>query len=139
MLAPITRENVRGVCDLVLADDQRDLVAPAAYTVAEGHYEPGSVLRAICHHGEVVGVLLVEVDTGTPYLVRFMVDAGHQGRGIGRLAVDLLAAELARSGWTALETSYVPVAGSADGFWRRCGFHGTGREIHGEPLLCREL
>ncbi|HEY5261453.1 MAG TPA: GNAT family N-acetyltransferase, partial [Solirubrobacteraceae bacterium] len=104
VLEPITRENVRAACDLALADDQRHLVAPAAYTVAEGHYEPGSVVRAICHNGEVVGVLLVEVETGTPYLVRFMVDAAHQGRGIGRLALDLLAAELARSGWTTLET-----------------------------------
>jgi diamine N-acetyltransferase len=139
VLEPITRENVRAVCDLALADDQRHLVAPAAYTVAEDHYEPGSVLRAICHNGEVVGVLSVEVETGTPYLVRFMVDAAHQGQGIGRLAVDLLAAELARSGWSTLETSYVPVADGAGGFWRQCGFQETGREIHGEPLLRRDL
>jgi diamine N-acetyltransferase len=49
-LAPVTRENVRAVCELRLADGQERLVAPAAFTVAEGHFEPGA--------------LLCEVDTG---------------------------------------------------------------------------
>jgi diamine N-acetyltransferase len=46
-LRPVTRENVRAVCELELADHQARLVAPAAFTVAEGHYEPGALLRAV--------------------------------------------------------------------------------------------
>lgn len=61
-LEPVTRENVRAVCDLELADDQRWLVAPAEYTVTEGSYEPDALLRAICLDGRPVGVLLVEVE-----------------------------------------------------------------------------
>src|SRR5688500_8169543 len=103
-LRAVTRQNVRAICDLELGEGQRHLVAPAAYTVAEGHYEPGALLRAI-YAGELpVGVLLVEVDTGTPYLVRFMVDAEHQGSGIGRRAVELVVDELRAGGWKALET-----------------------------------
>jgi diamine N-acetyltransferase len=45
-LRPVTRENVRALCELRLADEQERLVAPAAFTVAEGHYEPGATLRA---------------------------------------------------------------------------------------------
>jgi len=139
VLRPVTRANVRAICDLELADSQRRLVAPAAYTVAEGNYEPGAILRAI-HRGErPVGVLLVEVETGTPYLVRFMVDAEHQRAGVGRLAVELLVAELRAAGWSALETSHAPGAGGPGGFWRRCGFEPTGRELHGEPVLVRAL
>ena len=138
-LQPVTRDTVRAVCELRLADDQTRLVAPAAFTVAEGHYEPGALLRAI-HLGErPVGVLLVEVESGTPYLVRFVIDADHQGRGVGRRAVELLVDELRARGWTTLETSFVPGDDGAGGFWRRCGFRDTGREIHGEPVFSRSL
>src|SRR5829696_6456209 len=110
VLRPVTRANVRPICDLELADSQRRLVAPAAYTVAEGNYEPGAILRAIYRGERPVGVLLVEVETGTPYLVRFMVDAEHQRAGVGRRAVELLVAELRAAGWSVLETSHTPLA-----------------------------
>ena len=68
-LMPLSRENVRAVCELRLAEDEN----------------------------------------GTPHLVRFMVDADHQGRGIGGRAVELLVDELRAGGWKTLETSVVPV------------------------------
>ena len=138
-LRPVSRENVRAVCELELAPGQEPLVAPAAFTVAEGHYEPGAVLRAVYRGETPVGVLLVEVETGTPYLVRFMIGAAHQRAGTGRRAVALLEAELAAAGWTRLEVSFSPVEGGAEGFWRRCGFADTGRRLHGEPVFAREL
>lgn len=138
-LRPVTRANVRAVCDLRLADHQERLVAPAAFPVAEGHYEPGALLRAIYAGEQPAGVLLVKVETGTPYLVRFMVDAGHQGGGIGREAVARLVEALGAAGWHALETSFLPVEDGAEGFWRRCGFEDTGRTVHGEPVFRRDL
>ncbi|WP_409490927.1 GNAT family N-acetyltransferase [Amycolatopsis sp. cmx-11-12] len=140
LLRPLSRENVRAVCELRLAENQHHLVAPAAYTIAEGNYEPDAILRAIYLDDKPVGVLLVEVDSGTPHLVRFMVDADHQGRGVGSRAVELLADELYQGGWRSLETSVVPVeGGGAEGFWRRCGFHGTERTHYGEPVFVRLL
>jgi diamine N-acetyltransferase len=127
------------VCGLQLGDGQDQLVAPAPYTVAEAHYEPGALLRAIYAADEPVGVLLVEVETGTPYLVRFMVDVEHQRRGIGAQAVELLADELRSAGWDSLETTFVPVDRGAEGFWRRCGFEDTGRTLHGEPVFSMRL
>ena len=138
-LRAVSRENVRAVCELRLAAGQDHLVASAAFTVAEGHYEPGAVLRAIYAGEQPAGVLLVEVESGTPYLVRFMVDAAHQRRGVGRRAVELLADELRADGWTQPETSFVPVQEGAEGFWRRCGFADTGRTRHGEPVFMRAL
>jgi hypothetical protein len=54
-LRPVCRSNVRPVCELRLSEHQRDLVAPAAYTVAESQYRPGAVLRTICLDDEPVG------------------------------------------------------------------------------------
>lgn len=138
-LQPVTRQNVRSICELDLAESQRHLVAPAAYTVAEGNYEPGALLRAIYLDERPVGVLLVELESGTPYLVRFMVDARHQRSGIGRRAVELLLEELRAAGWSVLETSFVPGDDGAAGFWDRCGFRSTGRVLHGEPVVARTL
>src|SRR5215207_1800862 len=138
-LRPVTRANVRTICDLELADSQRRLVAPSAYTVAEGNYEPGAVLRAIYRGDRPVGVLLVKLETGTPYLVRFMVDAQHQRAGVGRRAVELLVDELRAAGWSVLETSHARGADGPGAFWRHCGFEPTGRELHDEPVLMRAL
>jgi diamine N-acetyltransferase len=138
-LRPVTRENVRAVCDLRLADDQRHLVGPPAHTVAEAHYEPGALLRAIYLDDRPAGVLLVEIETGTPYLVRFMVDAAHQRQGIGRRAVELLADELRQAGWDSLETTFVPAEDGAGGFWVRCGFEDTERRLHEEPVFVLKL
>jgi diamine N-acetyltransferase len=138
-LRRVTRANVRAVCDLELGEGQRHLVAPAAYTVAEGNYEPGALLRAIYRGERPVGVLLVEVEAGTPYLVRLMVDVREQGAGIGRTTVELLLEELREAGWSKVETSYFPGADGPAEFWRRCGFRHTGRELHGEPVVVRDL
>ncbi|MEU3272789.1 GNAT family N-acetyltransferase [Saccharomonospora sp. NPDC006951] len=138
-LRPLSRDNVRAVCELRLAENQRQLVAPAAYTVAEGNYEPDAILLAIHLADQPVGVLLVEVDSGTPYLVRFMIDVAVQGRGVGRHAVELLVEKLRKDGWSSLETSFVPVDNGAEGFWLRCGFRSTGRTRHGEPVFIREF
>jgi diamine N-acetyltransferase len=139
-LVPITADNVRSVCELDVHEHQRRLVAPAAYTIAEAkHYEPGALLRAIAVDGEPVGVLWVQTDEPVPYLVRFMIDASVQGRGIGRSAVALLLDELRAAGHTELELSYVPAEDGAEGFWLGCGFEPTGRSHGGETLVRMDL
>lgn len=134
-LRGISQSNVRAICELRLGSDQHDLVAPASFTVAEGNYEPGAVLRAIYAGEEVVGVLLVETEGTNPFLVRFMIDAERQRHGIGLRAVGLLADELRQAGWRTLETSFVPVDHGAQGFWSRCGFVDTGRRNHEEEPI----
>jgi diamine N-acetyltransferase len=60
VLESVTRVNVHALCELRLGAGQQGLIAPAAFTIAEGHYEPGALLRAIYADDEPVGVLLVE-------------------------------------------------------------------------------
>jgi len=136
-LIPVTGENVDSVCELAVHERQRRFVAPAARTVAEAEeHEPGALLRAIAVEGRPVGVLWVQTDEPVPYLVRFMVDAAWQGRGIGRHAVALLLEELRTAGHAELELSYVPGEGGAESFWLNCGFRPTGR-VHGGELVVR--
>src|SRR4051812_30925867 len=116
-LREVTADNVRAVCELEVREDQRRLVAPAAFTVAEAAYYEGAFLRAIYLDETPVGVLWADFETGTPYIVRLMVDAPHQRTGIGRKAVELVAAGLVRDGFRSVEASFVPAEGGAEGFW----------------------
>ena len=136
-LVEVTRENVEAVCRLRVAENQERLVAPAAQTVAEALcHGPGAFLRAIAFEDEPVGVVWVQTDEPAPYLVRFMVDADRQGRGIGRRAVALVLDELRAMGLDEVELSYVPAEDGAERFWLACGFQPTGR-MHGEEALAR--
>jgi diamine N-acetyltransferase len=136
-LIPVTADNVDAVCELAVHERQRRYVAPAARTVAEAkEHEPGAFLRAIAVDDRPVGVLWVQTDEPAPYLVRFMVDAAWQGRGVGRRAVALLLDELRAAGHAELELSYVPGEDGAERFWLNCGFQPTGR-VHGGEIVVR--
>jgi diamine N-acetyltransferase len=135
-LRPVDRDNVRAVCELQLAPGQETYVAPAAYTVAEAAYEPDGWLRAIYLDGRPVGVLYLEADR----LVRLLVDARHQRRGIGRAAVGLLAAHIRRQGGPVrLYTSFVEGPGEPRAFYAELGFADTGEIDDGERLMVLTL
>jgi diamine N-acetyltransferase len=139
-LREITADNVRAVCELEVADDQRKLVAPAAYTVAEAAYESGGVLQAIYLGDEPVGVLWVDgIDKDVPYIVRLLVDSAHQRKGIGRRAIEFVISDIQGRGASAVEVSYVDAPNGAEGFWQACGFEPTGELRHREKIARRSL
>lgn len=135
-LREITIDTVRAVCELELAPGQEAYVAPAAFTAAEGAYDPEAWTPAV-HLGEtVVGVLLVLfTEPARPRLVRFMVGAPWQRRGIGRRALALAAEHARERGARELRVSHRRGPGEPGGFYRACGFAETGEEDRGEPLL----
>jgi diamine N-acetyltransferase len=139
-LRDVTRENVRAVCELELAEGQEPYVAPASFTVAEGAYEPYGWVRAIYAGEAPVGVLLIEADDpARPRLVRLMIDSAHQRRGIGREAIALAAEAMRETGAAELVTSYHPGPLEPAAFYVGCGFRPTGEEDHGEPVLSLPL
>jgi RimJ/RimL family protein N-acetyltransferase len=98
--------------------------------------------RAIEADGELVGFIMVSDTSPTvahPYLWRLLIDRRHQGRGIGRLALDQLVALRRSRGDTKLLVSWVPGAGSPADFYRKYGFvpndNRDDDEIEGELKL----
>jgi diamine N-acetyltransferase len=82
-LREITKETVRAICDLEVADEQREFVAPNALSIAEAHFVPMHWMRAIYANDRPAGFVLThEVPAeGTYYLWRFMIDERYQRRG----------------------------------------------------------
>ena len=140
-LREITSDTVRAICDLEVAEGQREFVAPNAVSIAEAHFVPAHWMRAVYADGEPAGfVLTYELpDESTYYLWRFMVANGHQRRGIGRRAMELLLDRWRSLGATAASLSVVPSNPDAIAFYESLGFRLTGEEEHGEVVMRADL
>lgn len=149
-LVEVTADNVRAVGRIESSFSQRGLVAPVLVSLAEALVPPvedGAQVvpwyRAIAVDGEVAGfVMMAEPNAAEPhpYLWRLVVDARHQGRGIGRRALEQIIADRRAAGHTALTVSYVADRpGSPARFYERLGFVPTGRIEDGEVEAMRDL
>tara|TARA_R100000750_G_scaffold36592_1_gene23602 strand:- start:85 stop:552 length:468 start_codon:yes stop_codon:yes gene_type:complete len=153
LFRPITRSNLRALCALEIHPAQRDFVAPAAVTIAQQAYEPGSTILSIWQGDTPVGLMSMihyglpeaapdpdsGIDRNMFYLWRLLVDRQHQGKGHGQTALRHFL-DLARaSGQSRASLSVVDVPGSALPLYERHGFTRTGHIAQGEALLARVL
>jgi diamine N-acetyltransferase len=133
----VTKDNVREVVSLEVAQEQSSYVATNAKSIAEAYFEPKAWFRAIGAGDELVGFAMIYRDpaAGMFYVWRFMIDARHQGRGYGRRAMELLLDEARADGAREITLSVVPGEHSALDFYRGLGFEETGNIEHGELEL----
>ena len=139
-LVEITADTVRTICELEVAEDQRNFVAPNAVSIAEAHYEPEHWLRAIYADGRPAGLVLAWEPTGkTAFLWRFMIAAPDQRKGIGRRAMALVIDHWRESGAAEAKTSVVPGNAGATALYEAVGFALTGEEEHNELVMALKL
>lgn len=143
-LREITSETVIPIIKLAVAEPQKGFVAPNAVSLAQALFAPEAWYRAIYCDDEPVGfVMLADESLRSPAppaptigVWRFMIDARHQGQGIGRVALQQVIEHVRRKGvFDRLELSYVPGPGSPEAFYRSLGFRPTGRVDEGEVVL----
>ena len=141
-LHEITKETVRAIIGLEVAESQRDFVAPNSVSIAQAHFEPKAWFRAIYSGEDPVGFVMVFEDPDKPeyFLWRYMIDAGHQGKGFGRAALEQVIERVrGLPNATGLLTSYVPGEGSPGDFYHLMGFVDNGEEEHGELFTVLEF
>ncbi|MBC2932033.1 GNAT family N-acetyltransferase [Nocardioides sp. zg-1228] len=90
--------------------------------------------RGIEADGDPAGFLMWSESPPRPYLWRFLVDRRHQGRGIGRRALDLWVRAMRERGHAEAETSWVQAPGGPEAFYLASGFVPTGEHDDGEAL-----
>lgn len=143
-LREITSDTVIPVVRLAVAESQKGFVAPNAVSLAQALFAPEAWYRAIYCGQELAGfVMLADESLRTPPpqrpgigVWRFMVDAGFQGRGIGRAAMQLVIEHARSRGlFDVLELSYAPGPGCPEPFYVALGFRHTGRMDEGEVVL----
>ncbi|WP_330180949.1 GNAT family N-acetyltransferase [Nocardia sp. NBC_01503] len=137
-LRAITAETVYEVCALseTLSREQRKLVVDNGVSIAQAYFADAPWFRGIYYGEELAGFLMLDLamDSDRPgvCLWRFMIAGPHQGKGIGRQAIDIVANHLKARGTTALYVSFRRGSGSAEGFYRSLGFQLTGCTVDGE-------
>jgi uncharacterized protein YdhG (YjbR/CyaY superfamily)/GNAT superfamily N-acetyltransferase len=131
-LRKITDANRDAVRALRVRPDQTRFVASVSRSLADAAATPQANpwYRAIYRDDEPVGFVLLSWNVppdrpgilGRYFLWRLLIDARHQGQGIGRAALTQIADLIRADGGTELRTSYQPGDGEPWPFYQRLGF-----------------
>jgi histidinol dehydrogenase len=139
---PVDSDNVDEVLQLQVAPGQRAFVATVERSLAQVAYEPAGRAFAMFDGDKPVGMMLLydaRLDKERPasqlYVWRLMVDARHQKRGYGRLAMQWVIDEARRWGVQEVGLSHVMRDGHAGGFYAKLGFTYTGNVEDGEHKM----
>lgn len=92
-------------------------------------------LRGIVADGVPAGFVMMAEVTATnpePYLWRFLVDRLHQGRGVGRVALEQVVTHCCDWEADSVRTSWAEGPGSPRRFYEQFGFEPTGELVAGE-------
>ncbi|SIT72186.1 GNAT family N-acetyltransferase [Microbacterium sp. RU33B] len=138
-LAELSSDNLPGVIRLPPAPGEKSTVAPVAWSIAEAYVTPTAWPRAILDDDEVVGFVMAnwdpdsEIEAFRGGIWRLNVADEAQGRGIGRFAVEQIAAEARRRGYDKITVLWEPGADGPEQFYLKVGFRITG-ELFGETV-----
>lgn len=138
----VTRDNLRELVRLKVAEGQDDFVAPNLYSIAQAYVEPTWTPIGIYAGDEAVGFAMegFDPDANRWWIVRFMIGAAHQGKGYGTAALAALVASMAeRHGCREVYLSYVPGNDVAERMYAKAGFVPTGEVEDGEIVARRVL
>ncbi|MEV0228252.1 GNAT family N-acetyltransferase [Nonomuraea sp. NPDC050786] len=147
-LAPITRANIDMAIAVKVRPDQEHFVSPVVKSLAEAYVYPNVAWpRLILDGDRAVGFLMAFLDIdwngkGVDFrsgLWRLNVTPDAQGRGVGRFAVESVAAEVRRRGGTQMYVSWEPGEGGPEGFYRKLGFRLTGEQSGGQTVGVLDL
>jgi len=141
-LVPITAQNWRAYVQLTIAPKQERFVAPNVRSIARAKVEPWWEIYGICSDETPVGFAMFGwvPHLKTHWITRFMVDAAHQGRGLGRAAMELILADLQRrDDCSEVWISFVPENEAARRLYLSLGFEDRNRVEAGEVVLLRTM
>jgi len=112
-------------------------VASNTGAVVESVFNEGYETRAIYEAEKVVGFFMWVYETSEKVSIwRFMVDAKHQQRGIGRKALNLALDEIKKDhNVKEIEICYDPNNPVAKDFYSSFGFIESGMDDEGEDML----
>ncbi len=140
----ITADTVRAVIKLSVTDYQKRFVAPNSVSLAQALFAPEAWYRAIYLDAEPVGFVMLSDESllipapENPEIGvwRFMVDAKHQHKGIGREAMLLVIEHVRSKGiFKKLALSYVAEDGGPEQLYLSLGFRPTGEMDDDEVVM----
>jgi diamine N-acetyltransferase len=142
-LREVNLENLREILRLKVSPEQERFVATNAVSIAQAYfYRDRAWFRAIYDGDTPVGFLMLDDEPAKARytLWRLMIGSGHQRRGYGRQALELLFAHVkTRPGATDIYTSCVDGPGGPGPFYQGLGFTYNGELDEDERVMRRPL
>ena len=141
-LREITKETVKSILVLKVAEGQEDLVGDNGNSLAQALFDKKAWYRGIYAGDDPVGFLMLSIDREKPefYLWRFMIDAGQQGKGYGKRAMELIIKEVQSQPEAKEFTLHVmDLPHGAQAFYEGFGFKATGEVDEGEIVMSRSV
>ena len=137
-LREITMDNFTECIGLAVAEDQKDFVTTNVFSLAEAKADGVSNPLAVYAGEEMVGFIMYDFEPkeNRGYITRLMVDAGYQGRGHGRAAMEQVIDRLKSiPDCREIQTSHVPANAAAGHLYESLGFERTGEVVDGETVV----
>jgi len=142
-LKEITNETLRPILKLDVRPDQQGYVAPNAVSISEAYFNRKEAwFRGIYAEGEPVGFVMLSLNPGKGeyWVWRYMVDAKHQGKGYGKVAMaHVLDFVRTQPDAKQLFLSHVKGNEPTAAFYKSLGFRYTGKEEDGELVMAIDL
>ena len=141
-LREVTKDSLRSILGLKVAENQRGFVADNATSIAQAHYSPEAWYRGIYVADQPVGFAMLSLKPLEKefFLWRFMIAQKEQGKGYGAAALNLIIAEVrTKPEASELLLSVVEAEGGPRAFYEGLGFVSTGRHEDGELIMALEL
>ncbi|WP_313409440.1 GNAT family N-acetyltransferase [Aeromicrobium sp.] len=145
VLSPATSDNWREITRVRSADDQQQWVAQTSYYLCLSAYDGLWRSYAVqADDGEVVGHVMwaVDPDDASHWIGGLVIDVQHQGKGLGRAAVDALLRlwerepDLSGTPYREAALSVAPENEAALRVYRSVGFVESG-EVEDDEIVLR--
>ncbi len=136
---PVTWANFSAVIELAITPEQTEFLTPNLNSIAEAYLEPTWTPLAIYAGDVLIGFAMFGRDdeTGRWWIMRYMIDVQHQGKGYGTAALPgLIDLIVERHGCSELFLGYEPNNEVASRLYARMGFAPTG-EVVGDQIIAR--
>lgn len=134
-LVPVDDSNRAACMALRVHRTQHTLIASNEKSLELASKNPHLVTRALVAAGRVVGFAMYERrKDGSGSIWRVMVDAEHQGHGLGRRLMELLLEELREAGLRPVLISHRPENRVAARLFESLGFVEVDFEADGEVI-----
>ena len=137
-LTEVDATNWSVLAEVEPRQDQRDFVAPITRYLCLAHYGGEWHPLAIEVDSTIVGHVMwaVDEDDGSTWLGGLVIDAAHQGRGVGRATVAAFLDRFIENGQTNVALSYSPENTAARALYLSIGFVETG-EMEDDEIVAR--
>lgn len=143
-LAELDADNLAAAIRIPPGVGEKAYVAPVVFSVAEAYVTPTAWPRVILDGDTVVGFVMANWDPDNEIpafrggIWRLNVADEAKGRGVGRFAVEAVAAEARRRGYDEITVLWDPAPDGPEQFYLRVGFEKTG-ELFGETVGTRKV